>query len=637
MPTQASNIRISFLLAIIIVIGAFLRFYGLDVSLSNDELSAWYRLQFEGFGQLILNGVKPDGHPAGVQVFLYAWVKVFGDSAISLRLPFALAGIGSIHLVFLIGKKWFHPKTGLFAATALSFLQYFIYHSQLARPYSLGLFFVLASVYFFTLILQSESKPGWKWLAGYSIFTALSLYTHYFSGLQAIIIGISGLFVMPKTHRGGYVVAGIAAILLFLPHLGITLHQIKGAGLDWLSKPEENFILNFFFRAFNSSNLVLFGFLGICSYSLWKSRHFIYWNKYHSLALFWFIIPFAILYCYSVLVKPVLQFNALYFSFPFILLAGFSFLGAWSGEITRIRSRHTLFLFLLSVFMLWTLIGKNKYYTSGQHSDFKNISAYAADWMGKNQIEKDELTAIAQVNNPAYLNYYLDRYGKPLDFSISNCCENGGLDKLEQVIAGSKSNYCIYLYSFGYTDPMIDPAILKKYPLVVDEFHTYHAGVVIYQKEKYTGELSNIVYNDFEEGTDSSSLSGQAYTTEQFFGGASSLKTGTEQRFGKLHTSTIKNPIAYQGKAFDVRVFCLAQGILTHSKLAISIEREGENVFWKDILIKRYAPGTGIWFPAYLSGFFPSDIQSGDLLKLLIWNLDQYQVYADDLEFRVQK
>ncbi|MFM7902465.1 MAG: hypothetical protein ACKPAD_10825, partial [Bacteroidota bacterium] len=53
-------------LRLILLLALALRVYGLTAfSLSNDELSALTRLQFNSFTQLIQDGVYPDFHPAG--------------------------------------------------------------------------------------------------------------------------------------------------------------------------------------------------------------------------------------------------------------------------------------------------------------------------------------------------------------------------------------------------------------------------------------------------------------------------------------------------------------------------------------------------------------------------------------------
>jgi len=113
------------LLIIILLLAAILRFYKFDTfSLSNDELSALFRTKFDNLSDVFNQGVKLDFHPAGVQLFLYYWVRIFGDSETSLRLPFVIAGILSVWLLYHIATNWFNEMTGLFASGSIAFLQF---------------------------------------------------------------------------------------------------------------------------------------------------------------------------------------------------------------------------------------------------------------------------------------------------------------------------------------------------------------------------------------------------------------------------------------------------------------------------------------------------------------------------------
>ena len=68
------------LLVLILIIAIILRLWDFEsISLMNDELSALHRLQFNSFSDLRLYGIRPDGHPAGVQVFLYFSVLFVDD------------------------------------------------------------------------------------------------------------------------------------------------------------------------------------------------------------------------------------------------------------------------------------------------------------------------------------------------------------------------------------------------------------------------------------------------------------------------------------------------------------------------------------------------------------------------------
>lgn len=77
-----------------------------------DEVSAWGRTGFSSFSELIQKGVKGDGHPAGIQVFLNYWRMLAGDTEAAFKFPFLIMGILSIWLAFRIGKFWFNDTVG---------------------------------------------------------------------------------------------------------------------------------------------------------------------------------------------------------------------------------------------------------------------------------------------------------------------------------------------------------------------------------------------------------------------------------------------------------------------------------------------------------------------------------------------
>ena len=63
----------------VLILGLILRLIQLDRSFSNDEFSAYFRFCDEkSFQHFIEFGVMPDGHPAGIQCFLWIWTSFFG-------------------------------------------------------------------------------------------------------------------------------------------------------------------------------------------------------------------------------------------------------------------------------------------------------------------------------------------------------------------------------------------------------------------------------------------------------------------------------------------------------------------------------------------------------------------------------
>ncbi|MFN5324650.1 MAG: glycosyltransferase family 39 protein [Bacteroidota bacterium] len=148
-------------LRLLLFLALAMRLYGLSAfSLSNDELSALSRLQFDSLIDVLKFGVYPDYHPAGVQLFLFYWTGLFGFDEWVVRLPFAWMGVVSVYLVFRIGKSWFGEATGLLAAGSMAVLEFTLLYSQIARPYSPGLMFALLTVFYWSRFLGFENETN---------------------------------------------------------------------------------------------------------------------------------------------------------------------------------------------------------------------------------------------------------------------------------------------------------------------------------------------------------------------------------------------------------------------------------------------------------------------------------------------
>ncbi|MDD4107577.1 MAG: glycosyltransferase family 39 protein [Prolixibacteraceae bacterium] len=147
------------ILFLILLVAAALRFVDyFELPFTHDEFSALERLNFESFSELIEKGVKVDGHPAGIQIFLFYWTSLFGKNEWIVKLPFTIMGIESVCLIYLIGQKWFNETVGLISASYLASTQFVVLYSQIARPYISGLFFSMLMVYYWTKIIQNPNQ-----------------------------------------------------------------------------------------------------------------------------------------------------------------------------------------------------------------------------------------------------------------------------------------------------------------------------------------------------------------------------------------------------------------------------------------------------------------------------------------------
>lgn len=309
-----------------LIVAAVLRFWNFHkLQFHHDEMSALLRTRFDSFESLISHGVIVDGHPALTQFFLWVYTSFGIVEPWFIKLPFAIAGVLSVYVLYLIGKELMNTRVALLSAALMASLQLGIIYSQWARPYALGVLFVLLATYYLILF---ETKGQRKYLIGFALFTALSAYTHYFALLQIMIVsGLLFAFWISPTRRIFVVVASIVAAIIWLPHLSITLFHLRIGGIgDWLSQPKPDFLLDFVRFTFNYSPwLIGVVFVGVLmSVLVTVTTQRLLWLK--RLLLFGMVfLPFLIGYIYSVEVSSLLHFGAMFFAYPFLLLLAASF------------------------------------------------------------------------------------------------------------------------------------------------------------------------------------------------------------------------------------------------------------------------------------------------------------------------
>jgi hypothetical protein len=307
---------------LILGLAVFLRFYKIDqFQFDSDELSAIFRAQNAGnWQQHILNGILVDGHPAGVQTFIWFWINQFSAKPLPLKIITALFGLANVILTFIITKKIFGLKPAYFAMLCLSVLWWEVDLSLWVRPYIFGQFFTLATLW----QLDISNKEGFanrsNWIL-IAIFTAGAFYTHHFASLTCFIL-IAYVFIFQRNKRKNIIKAFWLFCFLAIPQISIITSQLKLGGLDWLGKPDSTFFLNHIIYIFNNSNLffILILYIVITGVFYAIKHKNISWKYTFVFSVLW-LTPMLIGYFYSINFKPVLQNNVLFFSFPLLILS----------------------------------------------------------------------------------------------------------------------------------------------------------------------------------------------------------------------------------------------------------------------------------------------------------------------------
>ena len=401
-----------FLISFVVGVSVLLRFYNFfEIPYTHDELSALSRLEFNTFGDLIEKGVKPDGHPALIHVFLFYWTKIVGTSEPLVKLPFILLGIGCVFLVFKITEKRFNQTSAVFASLFIACSQFFIIYSQYARPYITGSFFFLGLIfYLFKVLFDEEIKLG-DWIL-LSLFFLLCSLNHHVSMLAAFLSGLTGIFFLEKRRIIRYLIACLISCALYLIHLPITLSQIKIGGVGgWLAPPDKDFILKFFFFLFHYSWLPILAIVMLLIFSLFCGNS-LFKRENHLRVRIYIILNFLLLWIicqlYSMYKNPILQYSSLIFTSPLLIIFVFSFIKELKGI------RIWLPVCFLTGVMIYTLATNRKFFLLNYHQGFERSVEMIKFFEGKNS-KKNKVAAVVRAE-PWFINFYKMKFD--VDFPV---------------------------------------------------------------------------------------------------------------------------------------------------------------------------------------------------------------------------
>ncbi len=624
------------ILVIILVISVVLRMFNFsEIPFTHDEFSALDRLDFDSFSTLINEGVKIDGHPAGVQVFLFYWSKIFGISEQAIKFPFIIFGVLSVYFTYLIGKRWFNDTVGLLSAATVSTLQYTVMFSQIARPYISGLLFSLMLVYYLTKLIQKPEKNFYLNGSLFVISGALCAYNHHFSLLFAAIVGISGVFFIKRGFLLKYILLGLAVFVLYIPHLNIFFYQLSLGGVEqWLAKPKPDFIINFISFIFNHSWILMLTILGIALGFIISKKSIRINYKHYLLFFTWFFLPFAIGYFYSVNFSAVLHYSVLIFSFTFILFLIF-------GHLPNCKPKTNLILVaLILVAGVYSLIFERQHYTYFYQSCYIKV---LEDYSEINEKEESVLSIIQSVE---HINEYYTKKLK-IDKNYVWYADFESMKDLKTFIAMNSSKYDkLYLGSLHNIDPRAIPIILEFYPTMEIENNYFGGATYLFSKSsaktnsKNSNKTSSITILDFEEETKEVWNYNPKYlTSSHSFSGKNSYLMDPINEWGPLYKTSLVDIIQNKTDFIDISIKTKPINSYNGALLVVSLESEGESIYWTGIPLDELNISDSLnseWQNAYVS-IKLSDIYlnyKNITLKTLIWNKENGEFLIDD--FKVQ-
>ncbi len=216
-------------LAALIVLAAALRLATLDQqSFWYDEAFTPVHVLHSGLGATLRAVVHHENTPPLWYLIAWADARLFGDGALALRLPSAIAGVLTVPVVWGVAQQLAGRRAALIAAAIVAVNPLFVWYSQEARAYGL---FVLTAALALLCFVRALDEPSPARLAAFALTGALALLSHYFAVFLLVPMALWLLLDSRNRRATAAAVAALGAVGLALLPL---ISAQGGHGTQWI-------------------------------------------------------------------------------------------------------------------------------------------------------------------------------------------------------------------------------------------------------------------------------------------------------------------------------------------------------------------------------------------------------------------
>lgn len=304
------------------------------------------------------------GNMSGYYLLLHVLISWFGNSEFVLRLPSAVAAVGTVGLIGAIADRLFGRRAALFSGTLCAVSLPLVFWAQNARGYALMVGFVCAAYLAFLSLVdpppgpeRTGSHPDRRRWAVYVLSMTLATYASF---VAVLVIPAQIVALLPRRRRRRllpFALALVAYGILCIPLLLLATQRGSGQ-LFWVPRPTRE-IIRQVLESLTSSGLepsfhstLLTTVLTVITVTalvaialvIWRSarRGERVWARGATLA--WMAVPSLLAFFYSLVAQPFFLPRNLLMSVPAVALL----LGAALAS-PRVPRRLGLTLFVVLV------------------------------------------------------------------------------------------------------------------------------------------------------------------------------------------------------------------------------------------------------------------------------------------------
>ncbi len=193
-------------MVLLVAVAAAVRIPGVTANLWFDELWATHVILGSG-ADLARQSIYDIGQPL-YHVLMFAWIRLFGDGEVAVRLPSLLAGLATIALMPRLGAELESRVAGWIGAVWLALSPVHIWYSVEARPYSILM--LLAVVLVISLCSDGQRQR----IGRPAVFVLLSVAMAMTHPFAVVLSATLALLALSDGRRRPKALAGFAAAML---------------------------------------------------------------------------------------------------------------------------------------------------------------------------------------------------------------------------------------------------------------------------------------------------------------------------------------------------------------------------------------------------------------------------------------
>ncbi len=322
-------------------------------SIGGDEPFSIYHAQMDMFS--IIEQLSKGNNPPLYELLLHLWIKVFGISEFSVRIPSLLFNSVAVLFVFKIGENHFSRNIAIIASLLFVFSNYQVLYAHEARVYALMGMLSVVSMYYYLELISIKNNRKLKFVV-FILANTLLLYSHYF-GFFVLFVQLLHS-VIHKDIRNKYwkyiFISTTIIGVLYIPNIIILFDRFLDSSTNgtWVKAPSGiTDIYNMLRRFTNApvvtvfSAILLIGFLikGVIKKNNFKN------NYANNLVYLWFIFTFFFMFIVSYKIPMFIDRYLMFVNIGFYFLLAIAVVKLFTKRLPRnIMSFLVIVLFVIT-------------------------------------------------------------------------------------------------------------------------------------------------------------------------------------------------------------------------------------------------------------------------------------------------